>query len=481
MSNKQSGSSAGLRKFRNIHFVGIGGSGMSGIAEVVANLGYKVSGSDLVESNATRNLSALGVRIHSGHDPENIVGADVLVVSSAVADDNPEVTAARERRIPVVPRAEMLAELMRFKQGIAVAGTHGKTTTTSLAASLLAAAGLDPTFVIGGLVNSFGSHARLGQGEYLLAEADESDGSFLLLQPVIAVITNIDRDHLDAYQNSFDNLRRAFLEFTHHLPFYGTAVLCTDDPEVAELAQHVSRSTVTYGLSPAADIRAEGVQQQGRMMSFDLHLPDADEAIPVRLNLPGIHNVRNALGALAVAWELGVDIGSVVSVLENFEGIGRRFAEVGHLGVGAGYVDVIEDYAHHPSELTATMAAARGGWPGRRVVAVFQPHRYSRTHDQFEEFARVLSDADVLVITDIYAAGEEPLPGISSTALCKAVRARGKVVPVLVHDVLDLPAELPALLRDDDLVLLLGAGNIGQVANQLRETGFKQPEVRDAG
>lgn len=454
---------------------------MSGIAEVVANLGYTVSGSDLVESNTTRNLSALGVRIYTGHNPENIGDADVLVVSAAVPDDNPEVTAARERRIPVIPRAEMLAELMRFRQGIAVAGTHGKTTTTSLAASLLAAAELDPTFVIGGLVNSFGSHARLGQGEYLLAEADESDGSFLLLQPVVAVITNIDRDHLDAYQNSFDNLRRAFLEFIHHLPFYGTAVLCIDDPEVAELAQHISRSTVTYGLSPDADVRAEGVQQRGRLMSFDLHLPDADEAIAVRLNLPGIHNVQNALGALAVAWELGVDIGPVVSVLENFQGIDRRFADVGHLATGTGHVDVIEDYAHHPSELSATMAAARGGWPGRRLVAVFQPHRYSRTHDQFEEFARVLSEVDALVITDIYAAGEEPLPGISSMALCKAIRARGKVVPVLVHDVLDLPAELPALLRDDDLVLLLGAGSIGQVANQLRESGFVQPEVRDAG
>ena len=481
MTGRKTSNSVALRKFRNIHFVGIGGSGMSGIAEVVANLGYTVTGSDLVESDVTRNLSNLGIKISTGHAGGNIGAADVLVVSSAVADDNPEVVFAREQRIPVILRAEMLAELMRFRQGIAVAGTHGKTTTTSLAASLLAEAGLDPTFVIGGLVNSFGSHARLGQGEYLLAEADESDASFLLLQPVIAVITNIDRDHLEAYQNSFANLRRAFLEFTHHLPFYGTAILCIDDPEVAALTEQVTRSTVTYGLSEEADIRADNLRQQGRVMSFDLHLPNADAPIEVGLNLPGIHNVRNALGAIAVAWELGVDIGSVCAVLKNFQGIGRRFADVGNLAISAGHVDVIEDYGHHPSELSATLAAARTGWPGRRVVAIFQPHRYSRTHDQFEEFASVLSDADALVITDIYAAGEEPLPGVNSTELCKAIRTRGKVMPVLIHDVFDLPAELPALLNDGDLVLLLGAGNIGQLAKQLRKQGFKVPGVRDAG
>lgn len=481
MTNRQTNRSEAMRKFHNIHFVGIGGSGMSGIAEVIANLGYSVSGSDLVESDATRHLSSLGVTIYTGHSTENIGAADVLVVSSAVTGDNPEVLAAKQRRIPVIPRAEMLAELMRFRQGIAVAGTHGKTTTTSLAASLLAAAGLDPTFVIGGLVNSFGSHARLGQGEYLLAEADESDGSFLLLQPVIAVITNIDRDHLDAYQNSFDNLRRAFLEFTHHLPFYGTAILCIDDPEVVKLAKNVSRSTVTYGLAPDADIRAAGVQQKERMMSFDLYLPGDDEPVPVRLNLPGVHNVRNALGALAIAWELGVDIRPIVSVLEDFQGIDRRFAEVGRFAVKAGYVDVVEDYGHHPSELSATIEAARNGWPGRRIVAVFQPHRYSRTHDQFEEFAQVLSGVDALVITDIYPAGEQPLPGISSTELCKAVRARGRVIPVLVHDVMQLPAELPALLDDNDFVLLLGAGDIGQVAREIRDHGFVLPGVRDAG
>ena len=480
MSQGQTSRSAALRKFHNIHFVGIGGSGMSGIAEVVANLGYSVSGSDLVESDVTRGLANLGLTIHTGHSAENIGEADVIVISSAVAADNPEVTAARERRIPVIPRAEMLAELMRFRQGIAVAGTHGKTTTTSLAASLLEEAGLDPTFIIGGLVNSFGSHARLGQGDYLLAEADESDASFLLLQPVVAVITNIDRDHLEAYQNSFTNLRHAFLEFTHHLPFYGTAVLCIDDPEVAELAKHVTRSIVTYGLAPEADIRADQVRQNGRRMTFDLHLPGHDEALEVHLNLPGIHNVRNALGALAIAWELGVDVSSVASVLKDFQGIGRRFAEVGHLSTGAGHADVIEDYGHHPSELSATMAAARAGWPGRRIVCVFQPHRYSRTNDQFEEFARVLSDADALVITDIYSAGEEPLPGVNSTTLCQAIRARGRVVPVLVHDVMELPTELPALLHDGDLVLLLGAGNIGQVAKQLRHRGFELPEVHGA-
>jgi UDP-N-acetylmuramate--alanine ligase len=481
MSSMRTGKSEALRRFHNIHFVGIGGSGMSGIAEVVANLGYSVSGSDLVASDATQSLSNLGVTIHIGHRGENIGDADVLVVSSAVSDDNPEVQAAKEHRIPVIPRAEMLAELMRFRQGIAVAGTHGKTTTTSLAASLLAAAGLDPTFVIGGLVNSFGSHARLGEGEYLLAEADESDGSFLLLQPVIAVITNIDRDHLDAYQNSFSNLRRAFLDFTHHLPFYGTAILCIDDPEVARLANEVSRSMVTYGLDSAADIRAEAVQQDGRLMSFDLHLPGSADPISVCLNLPGIHNVRNALGALAIAWELGVDIGSVVSALEDFQGIGRRFAEVGRVAITAGNVDIIEDYGHHPSELSATISAARSGWPDRRIVAVFQPHRYTRTYDQFEEFANVLSVADALVITDIYAAGEEPLEGISSTTLCQAIRARGKTIPVLIHDVMKLPSELPALLRDNDLVLLLGAGSIGQVAKRIRAHGLSLPGVRDAG
>ncbi len=394
------------------------------------------------------------------------------MVSSAVSADNPEVAAARELRIPVVPRAEMLAELMRFRRGIAVAGTHGKTTTTSLTTSLLAQAGMDPTFVIGGLLNAWGSNARLGKGEYLVAEADESDGSFLLLQPVVALVTNIDRDHLEAYDNSFDNLKKAFLEFLHHLPFYGVAVLCLDDENVANMIPAVTRAVVTYGLSEEADIRGSDLQQEGRVMYFNVHLPNESQALPVSLNLPGAHNVRNALGAIAIAWELGVDIASVIEILAGFEGIDRRFAEVGRFEVGTGGVTVIEDYGHHPSELTATIAAARSGWPDKRIVTVFQPHRYSRTHALFDEFSQALADSDVVVLTDIYPAGEEAIDGVDSGALCQSIRARGRVNPVLISNVLDLPRELPAMLEDDDLVLLLGAGSIGQVAQEIREKGF---------
>jgi UDP-N-acetylmuramate--alanine ligase len=461
-----------MRRVRRVHFVGIGGAGMSGIAEVLVNQGFEVSGSDLAETRATRRLTELGARVSLGHDAAQVEGADVLVVSSAVTATNSEVEAAKARRIPVVPRAEMLAELMRFRRGIAVAGTHGKTTTTSLTASLLAEAGLDPTFVIGGLLNAWGSNARLGEGEYLVAEADESDGSFLLLQPVVALITNIDRDHLEAYDNSFDNLRKAFLEFLHHLPFYGAAVLCIDDEQVAGLVPSVTRAVVTYGLSPQADIRASAVRQQGRMMHFEAQLPGQREMLPVSLNLPGEHNVRNALGAMAIAWELGLDLPSIVSSLSSFQGIGRRFAEVGRFGLPGGEVLVIEDYGHHPSELEATMSAAREGWPDRRIVTVFQPHRYTRTRDLFDEFSQVLGTADVLVLTDIYAAGEEAIDGLDSGALCQSIRARGRINPVLISDVLDIPRELPAMLEDGDLVLLLGAGSIGAVAQGIREQGF---------
>jgi UDP-N-acetylmuramate--alanine ligase len=466
-----------MRRIRRVHFVGIGGAGMSGIAEVLVNQGFEVSGSDLAESRTTRHLQKLGALIHRGHDAAVVQDADVLVVSSAISEDNVEVMAAREMRIPVVPRAEMLAELMRFRRGIAVAGTHGKTTTTSFTASLLAEAGMDPTFVIGGLLNAWGSHARLGKGEYLVAEADESDGSFLLLQPVVALITNIDRDHLESYDNSFDNLRRAFLEFLHHLPFYGAAVLCIDDEYVAELIPAVTRAVVTYGLSEEADIRGTDVYQDGRMMHFRVNLPNQDEAIDVSLNLPGLHNVRNALGAIAIAWELGMDVQAVTGSLTSFEGIGRRFAEVGQFQLVNGEVMVVEDYGHHPSELRATMTAAREGWPDKRLVAVFQPHRYSRTGDLFDEFSQVLADADVVVLTDIYAAGEEPVDGVDSGALCQSIRARGRVNPVLISDVHDLPAELPSMLEDGDLVLLLGAGNIGYVAQEIRENGFPRGDL----
>ncbi|MDZ4728713.1 MAG: UDP-N-acetylmuramate--L-alanine ligase [Xanthomonadales bacterium] len=465
-----------MRRIQRVHFVGIGGAGMSGIAEVLVNQGFQVSGSDLSESSTTRRLRELGARVFLHHDAAHIEGADVLVVSSAVKASNPEVAAARELRIPIVPRAEMLAELMRFRRGIAVAGTHGKTTTTSLMASLLAEAGLDPTFVIGGLLNAWGSNARLGTGEYLVAEADESDGSFLLLQPVVALVTNIDRDHLENYDGSFDNLKKAFLEFLHHLPFYGVAVLCLDDECLQEILPQVTRAVVTYGLSEQADIRASNVQQHGRAMSFALHLPNEEKTHPVVLNLPGLHNVQNALGAIAVAWELGIDVPSVLSGLTEFKGVGRRFAEVGEYPWGDGEILVVEDYGHHPSELKATLAAARGGWPDRRLVAVFQPHRFSRTRDLFDDFAQVLSVADAVVLTDIYAAGEAPIDGIDSRALCQSIRARGRVEPVLIADVDKVIAELPAMLQANDLVLLLGAGNIGQLAQQIRETGLKQFE-----
>jgi UDP-N-acetylmuramate--alanine ligase len=466
-----------MRRIQRVHFVGIGGAGMSGIAEVLVNQGFTVSGSDLAENRSTRHLRELGATIHQGHAAAHVQGADVLVVSSAVAATNPEVQAARKMRIPVVPRAEMLAELMRFRRGIAVAGTHGKTTTTSLTASLLAEAGEDPTFVIGGLLNAWGSNARLGEGQYLVAEADESDGSFLLLQPVVALVTNIDRDHLDAYEQSFDNLRKAFLEFLHHLPFYGAAVLCIDDPVVAEMVPLVTRAVVTYGLSEPADVRATDVRQDGRMMHFQAHLPGRPEPLAVSLNLPGVHNVRNALGAMAVAWELGLDLPAITPSLAAFQGVGRRFAEVGEFAVARGEVRVVEDYGHHPSELSATIAAARAGWPGSRLVVVFQPHRYTRTRDLFDEFSQVLASGDAVVLTDVYAAGEEPIDGIDSGALCQSIRARGRVNPVLVSNVHDIPRELPAMLEDGDLVLLLGAGNIGQVAQGIRERGFAVEEA----
>ena len=462
-----------MRRIKRVHFVGIGGAGMSGIAEVLVNQGFEVSGSDLAESRTTRHLKKLGATLFRGHDAGNVQRADVLVVSSAISSDNPELLAARELRIPVVPRAEMLAELMRFRRGIAVAGTHGKTTTTSLTASLLAEAGLDPTFVIGGLLNAWGSHARLGQGEYLVAEADESDGSFLLLQPVVALITNIDKDHLEAYENSFENLKKAFLEFLHHLPFYGAAILCLDDEQVAEMIPLVTRAVVTYGLSPEADIRASDLVQDGRMMHFKVHLPNRADVLDVSLNLPGVHNVRNALGAMAVAWELGLDLSLIVASLGSFQGIGRRFADVGRFTVANGEVIVVEDYGHHPSELGATINAARNGWPDCRIVSVFQPHRYTRTRDLFDEFSQVLASSDIVVLTDIYPAGEDIIDGINSGALCQSIRARGRANPVLISNVLDLSAELPAMLEDGDLVLLLGAGNIGQVAQEIRDHGFE--------
>ena len=470
LRNQQSGSGR-MHRISHIHFVGIGGAGMSGIAEVIANSGYSVSGSDLKASAMTEHLQRAGIDIQIGHRAGNVKNADVVVASTAIPADNPELQAAREKRIPIVPRAEMLAELMRFRKGIAVAGTHGKTTTTSLLAAILAEAGMDPTFVIGGLVNAFGSHARLGQGEYLVAEADESDGSFLLLQPMMAVITNIDSDHLETYGGDFDNLRHAFLEFIHHLPFYGVSILCIDDPEVKRIAGDVSRTTLTFGQDPDADIRAENIQQQGRQMIFDVSFPNQQELLNITMTLPGIHNVRNALGAIATAWELGVKPEAMQLALEEFSGIGRRFAEVGELSVGAGSVTVLEDYGHHPTELAVTIEAARNGWPDQRLVVVFQPHRYSRTRELFDDFAQVLAEPDALVITDVYPAGEVLIPGADAHSLCRAIRNRGRVDPVLISDVHSLPAQLPAILQDGDLVLLMGAGDIGSVAGLLRTNG----------
>lgn len=457
---------------RRVHFVGIGGVGMSGIAEVLHNLGYEVSGSDKADSATTRRLSQLGIRVDRGHAAENVATADAIVVSSAIRADNPELLAARARRIPVVPRAEMLGELMRFRRGIAVAGTHGKTTTTSLVASVLAEAGLDPTFVIGGQLTAAGANARLGTGEYLVAEADESDGSFLMLSPMIAIVTNIDADHLENYEGDFGKVKKAFADFLHRLPFYGLAVLCIDDVEVAELARETARSSLTYGIASSdADVRALNVRQQGAQMLFDLVLPGADAPLPVTLNLPGRHNVLNALAASAVAWQLGVEADAIQRALSQFQGVGRRFQSRGELALDQGRISLVDDYGHHPSELAAVFAAARGGWPERRLVVAFQPHRYSRTRDLLDDFAKVLSEVDVLVLTEVYPAGEAPIANADARALARALRARGKVDPVLVDHPRDLKDVFPALLRDNDLVLLMGAGDIGAAATELAALG----------
>jgi UDP-N-acetylmuramate--alanine ligase len=460
-----------MRAYARVHFVGIGGVGMSGIAEVLATLGYQVSGSDQGEGATTRRLAAAGVRVHRGHDAAHVADADVLVVSSAIRPDNPELLAARERRIPVVPRAEMLGEIMRLKTGVAVAGTHGKTTTTSLCASVLAEGGLDPTFVIGGQLNSAGTNARLGQGPFLVAEADESDGSFLLLSPAIAIVTNIDADHLENYGGDFGRVRQAFSDFLHHLPFYGLAILCADDAETAALARQTPRNVMTYGESEGADVRAGNLRQQGFAMHFDLHLPKRDAPLPVTLNLPGRHNVLNALAAAALGWQLGVSDEAIARALAGFRGVGRRFHRHGEIRVAGGSAMLVDDYGHHPRELAAVFAAARGGWPQRRLVVGFQPHRYTRTRDLLDEFAEVLAGADVLVLTEVYPAGEAPIRNADGKALARAVRARGQVDPVLVKSARDLPAALVPLARDGDLVVLLGAGDIGAVAADLGQKG----------
>jgi UDP-N-acetylmuramate--alanine ligase len=466
-SRREGNGTAWMRRIARVHFVGIGGVGMSGIAEVLHTLGYQVSGSDLREGAAVRRLRGLGVQVFLGHRAAQVEGVDVVVTSSAVALDNPEVARARELRVPVVPRAEMLAELMRFRQGIAIAGTHGKTTTTSLVASVLAEGGLDPTFVIGGRLNSAGAHARLGAGRYLVAEADESDASFLHLLPVIAVVTNIDADHMETYGGDFDRLRGAFLEFLHRLPFYGLAVLCADDPVVAALVPQVTRPVLTYGLAPDCDLYATAVRQEGLTTRFRAVRPAAGEELEVTLNLPGRHNVLNALAGIAVGLELGVPGEAIGRALEGFQGIGRRFQVYGEVDAPGGQVLLVDDYGHHPREIAATVEAARASWPGRRLVVAFQPHRFTRTRDLLDDFAQVLCEVDVLLLLDVYAAGEAPIPGVDGRALARAIRARGRVEPVFVAGADELPQALARVLVGGDVVLTLGAGDIGAVAPQI--------------
>ncbi|SIQ70525.1 UDP-N-acetylmuramate--L-alanine ligase [Aromatoleum tolulyticum] len=461
-------------KVKRIHFVGIGGAGMSGIAEVLVNLGYTVSGSDLGENAATRRLRALGARVVSGHAAENVAQADAVVISTAVRNDNPEVTAARARHIPVVPRAQMLAELMRLKQGIAIAGTHGKTTTTSLVASILAEGGLDPTFVIGGKLNAAGANARLGKGDFLVAEADESDASFLLLTPVISVVTNIDADHMDTYGHDFARLKQAFVDFLQHLPFYGVAVLCEDDPHVRSIMPLVSKQIVRYGLSESANIRAENIRAEGGRMLFDaVRVNGTISRLPIELNLPGLHNVLNALAAIAVATEAQVPDEAIIKALSEFKGVGRRFQRYGEIplrgedGSERGSFTLIDDYGHHPVEMAATLAAARGAFPGRRLVLAFQPHRYTRTRDCFEDFVKVLSTVDALLLAEVYAAGEAPVVAADGRSLARAIRVSGKVEPVFVEDIGDMPATVLSAARDGDVVITMGAGSIGAVPGKL--------------
>ncbi|PZU42302.1 MAG: UDP-N-acetylmuramate--L-alanine ligase [Acidovorax sp.] len=451
---------------RHIHFVGIGGSGMCGIAEVLHNLGYVVSGSDLADSPTLRRLQSLGVATHVGHAAAHIAGADAVVTSTAVQADNPEVRAARERKIPVVPRALMLTELMRLRKGIAIAGAHGKTTTTSLVASVLGEAGLDPTFVIGGRLNSAGTNAKLGQGEYIVVEADESDGSFLNLLPVMAVVTNIDADHMETYGHDFGRLKQAFVDFLHRMPFYGTAILCIDNPAVRDILPLVTCPVTSYGLSEDAEVRAVDVRAVGTQMHFTVQrrngvtLPD----LQVVLNLAGEHNVLNALAVIAVAAELNVPDEALLRALAGFTGVGRRFQRHGDLPAqGGGHFTLIEDYGHHPVEMAATLAAARGAYPGRRLVLAFQPHRYSRTRDCFEDFVKVLGTADAVLLTEVYAAGEAPIVAADGRSLARALRVAGTVEPVFIDNVADMPQRIAAGARDGDVVLCMGAGSIGGV------------------
>jgi UDP-N-acetylmuramate--alanine ligase len=461
-------------KIKSIHFVGIGGSGMSGIAEVLLNLGYTITGSDMSSNAATQRLVQFGADVKVGHDAAYVANADAIVVSTAVKNDNPEVVEARLRRIPVVPRAVMLSELMRLKRGIAIAGAHGKTTTTSLVASVLAQGGLDPTFVIGGRLNSAGSNAKLGTGDYIVVEADESDASFLNLLPVMAVITNIDADHMETYGHDFARLKQAFIEFTQRLPFYGTAVVCLDDANVREIMPFISKPLTTYGFHPEAQIRAIDVRPEGGRMRFTVTRQNGVTLPPlaVTLNLPGDHNVQNALAAIAVATELSIDDQAIREALAHFTGVGRRFQRLGDVNIpsaAGGSFTLIDDYGHHPVEMAATLAASRGAFPGRRVVLAFQPHRYTRTRDLFEDFAHVLSSADAVVLGEVYAAGEAPIVAADGRSLARAIRVTGRVEPVFVDVIDDMPDAILGVVRDGDVVITMGAGSIGGVPGKLLE------------
>ncbi len=457
----------GMRRINCVHFIGIGGSGMGGIAEVLLNLGYSVQGSDIKPNAVTQRLAQLGARVLLGHDASHIEGADVVVVSTAINRGNPEVAAALEARIPVVPRAEMLGELMRFRYAIAVAGTHGKTTTTSLVASVLAEGGEDPTFVIGGRLKSAGTNARLGAGRFLVAEADESDASFLHLQPMIAIVTNIDNDHLGTHGGDFQKLRQSFIEFLHNLPFYGLAVVCADDPEITSLLPQIGRPTVSYGLGEHADVRAVDIRRSGPRTSFRV-LRKGRDGLDVTVNLPGKHNVLNALAAIAVATDISINDAAILRALAGFQGIDRRLQVVGELRMSGGQgVTIVDDYGHHPTELAATLDALRQAYAGRRIVLVFQPHRYTRTRDLMDDFARVLAEADTLLVTEVYSAGEAPIEGADARAMCRAIRGRGKVEPVFVPQVEQIADSLAGLLRPGDVIAMMGAGSISGAAHEL--------------
>lgn len=462
-----------MRRIRRIHFIGIGGAGMSGIAEVLINQGYEISGSDIKASSVTERLEKKGATVFIGHAAENIKGADVIVNSSAVNNSNPEIVHARELRIPIVRRAEMLGELMRYRHGIAVAGTHGKTTTTSLMASVLAAANQDPTFIIGGLVNSTGTNAQLGASRYLVAEADESDASFLHLQPMVAIVTNIDADHMETYGGDFSKLKKTFIEFLHNLPFYGLAVVCGDDPVIRDIIPNIARPILTYGLDAANDFRAINVKQNKMNSEFEVLRPGHEKALPIRINIPGIHNVLNATAVIAVATDEGLSDEAIQKGLENFQGVGRRFQVYGNFPIGSGDVMLVDDYGHHPREVQAIVRAVRDGWPDRRLVMVYQPHRYTRTRDLYEDFVEVLSTVDALIMLEVYSAGEDAIPGADSRHLCRSIRARGLIEPIFVETVDGVPDVIKDLVRAGDIVITQGAGNVGVLSPELAKRNLQ--------